>query len=821
MLFKSLLFIALSSISILQVRGQEAYIKGLEKSVKLLQTQKSSTGDLSFIVNNQSYVVSDVSVERLANDNLILHSPEDQASTINLVKNESGFHGTFIDKQNNKAYLIRQTKDGAVYFKTHNINEIKYACNFEEAHAHKTTTPLQSRGYIGNSNTIGNVFQLESRPGAPYCIFLDFDGNASNGKYSGFGNNSYTVAGVSDAYAKIVWEQISDDFTQFDVNVTTNESVYNTYQRSNKVLCAFAEFGLPGWKGIAYVGSFGDGRASLVDIAINPSINDAVGDARTGSHEIGHTLGLSHDGGGGDPYYSGHGEYVPIMGSGSRPVSHWSMGEFKTGNNHEDDIAIIAQSLNFIPDDIPNYTDLNISSTGFVDPTINKGIISSRADIDKFKFTTTHAGELFIEAKPGIDKSNLDITLTLTDAAGNSIAIDRPVGKRSAMLQIPLPTGGTYYLEVDGGGELGVNDGWSDYSSQGYYEVNGYITGNINIVNDIELISLEGLGDNCGESITPVIEIKNKGAQTINNFTAKVYVDGNLAKTENITTNLPSGSTEKLNLSPLPNQGDHEVAVELSLSNGLDQLEYNNQKTKPYNLSPGNAVRFSTNYLDFTGEAPFMWSILDNGNEIASSKNIQVQEISVGEISQTTCVTADCYKIQITSEYNTCESYPTYTGGTHTGGDIVVIDNVLYEAKWWNTDHPTASSWKKIGACINDETELKLYNPNSSDVFVNISASEVNKNFQEEFCVSKVTSTQEQFTSIIKVFPNPSNGIFSIQSSEDILGYQIINTYGQVVSQSNTVTQEKNVDINYLSAGIYTVVLKLQNQTVTKSIVIQ
>lgn len=50
------------------------------------------------------------------------------------------------------------------------------------------------------------------------------------------------------------------------------------------------------------------------------------------SHEVGHTLGLSHDGqkaGGtvlkGTAYYEGQGNYAPVMGASyNKPVTQWS-----------------------------------------------------------------------------------------------------------------------------------------------------------------------------------------------------------------------------------------------------------------------------------------------------------------------------------------------------------------------------------------------------------------------------------------------------------------------------------------------------------------
>ena len=79
------------------------------------------------------------------------------------------------------------------------------------------------------------------------------------------------------------------------------------------------------------------------------------------SHEVGHTLGLHHDGKGTTEYYAGHGSaptgWAPIMGVGYyRKLTQWSPGDYAGATQHENDLAIITtqNGFGYRPDDHGN-----------------------------------------------------------------------------------------------------------------------------------------------------------------------------------------------------------------------------------------------------------------------------------------------------------------------------------------------------------------------------------------------------------------------------------------------------------------------------------
>ena len=101
---------------------------------------------------------------------------------------------------------------------------------------------------------------------------------------------------------------------------------------------------------------------------------------------------------------------------------------------------------------------------------VNKGIITTRTDIDVFSFTTS-GGSVELNVGPDPLYSNLDILLTLKNSSGSVVATADPSSLK-ASINVTLPAG-TYYLQVDGiKGDLGAN---SDYASLGEYFISGSI----------------------------------------------------------------------------------------------------------------------------------------------------------------------------------------------------------------------------------------------------------------------------------------------------------------------------------------------------------
>ncbi len=353
-----------------------------------------------------------------------------------------------------------------------------------------------------------NAFLLHSNPTSNRTIYLDFTGMdiAGTAWASGKGWSSsqttfraYDIDGNTATFSTTerqniidAWSNVAEDFAMFDVDVTTEEPSQSRIDRasfsdqtygtralittgSNVIadscacggvayLSTFDTYGVPSGyytPAFAFAATWFNGKI----------ISDIV------SHEVGHNLGLQHDGFGSDAYYLGRSGWAPIMGAGYyQPLVQWSTGDYGSANQTQDDFGSMrTHGLNYYTDDAGDSRVTAVSVTG---DSVTNGIIATRSDVDYFGFTATRASYDVNVTSPATN-GDLDVQLTVYDSSGTVVDTVNPAMARTddytltgldASTTFTASVGATYYLKIDGVGQGDPQTtGYSDYGSVGQY----------------------------------------------------------------------------------------------------------------------------------------------------------------------------------------------------------------------------------------------------------------------------------------------------------------------------------------------------------------
>lgn len=681
---------------------------------------------------------------------------------------------------------------------------------------------------------------FESLPGAPNVLYLDFDGEYVVSSSWNFGSPINATPSPFSASEKLmICQLVASDFEPFEVNITTKLSVFNAASKTQRQQIIFTDF--KSWYGsaggVAKYGTF----YSPSDVVCWVFQSEYRAAAKTASHELGHTIGLKHQGTSTSEYYGGHGDWNAIMGNAVKTMTQWSKGEYPDANNKSDELAAISRFLFYKTDDWGSSINSPSNFTGLIDASNNfsgTGLISETTDKDIFIFSTT-GGNFNLNfgcAGEGL-YTNLRLEAAILNEDGSVFYTD-VTSSKSKVMNVYLPAG-TYYLQFDGVGYLTpTTGGYSDYGSLGKYQFSGKISSFTNTY-EIAIIGIEQLEKHtCTENIKAKVYVQNFGDAIINQYSLKIKDSKGDIQNKLINSSIQPNEIDSIEFEFTPtNFNDYSFSAELtSLSDTKSSNNSFTSNSTQYLF--GENIKFQlTEESAFKSGTGWNWKVYNENKSKVIISSIDLEKVSEGVfITQNFCLPSDsCFEFQMEKPFvtNWCDfgKYSDYLIFTFPpdhifqAGDTIMVFGAtgqeLYEIQNQIDVNTVNSSYPYDNTNYFKPIKCELpsgLNPLFSFTKVSDGSELFGEKYRNDKTVfSKEVCTYQVITSVAEttadsdviMYPNPTNGLVNFKTSTTINNITIYDARGSVVFIQDNAT---SINLSNLSKGVYFVSIMMTNQ---------
>ena len=376
---------------------------------------------------------------------------------------------------------------------------------------------------------------------------------------------------------------------------------------------------------------------------------------------------------------------------------------------------------------------------------------------------------------------------------------------------------------------------------------------------DVKFISIQNpnININCEATIIPQVEVKNNGTNAISSLTFNYTIDstpfnyvwnGSLASNTNTLVDLPVATLAR---------GVHSLNISTTTAN--DAYSDNNTGSTNFYINDSGTVGVINPFTNATDE-------LISYNEGGGSASQWVRGIrtsgamtSSGNTVYTTNLTGDypnniksyivsqCYNLSnvINPEISFAMKFDL-----EDNWDIVYVQystdfganwNVLgtMGANWYNSDRTPATSGTDCNNCpgaqwTGTETNLTTYsyslnalNAETNIIFRIVFHSDANVTRRgvniDDFVINGTLSNQDFELDNVVIYPNPSNGIFTISyGNSKLSSIEVYDLTGKIIvskKEIQTSNFETSIDLSNTQTGIYFVKIATDNQTTVKRII--
>lgn len=319
---------------------------------------------------------------------------------------------------------------------------------------------------------------------------------------------------------------------------------------------------------------------------------------------------------------------------------------------------------------------------------------------------------------------------------------------------------------------------WLDPNNTGTPIMNGYDPNGVTLTNDAVLLNISRVpAFVCGDSITPKITIRNHGSATLTSLDVNYELDALGVNQLNWSGSLPSFGVDSIILPTMyiPS-GNHTFRAFCTNPNSTTDQNHLNDSANTSFISNANPT-FATLYLNtdnFGGETS--WLIRDGGGSTYIESPGYASINGGQQITESLCLYDSCFTLVLKDSYG--DGFCCAFGS----GSIYLVNN--------------------FGDTIAQNTTFN----SDSLVF--------------PFCIS-TTGINELTINTFDIYPNPTNGLFTINSDNSkTYNIQIFDVLGNIVYQKPNNNNKTTIDLRTQTKGVYLVSVITENNRVVKRIII-
>lgn len=286
--------------------------------------------------------------------------------------------------------------------------------------------------------------------------------------------------------------------------------------------------------------------------------------------------------------------------------------------------------------------------------------------------------------------------------------------------------------------------------------------------NDVSINSIQEIPKICSNSISPVIEIENRGENTITSATILYSVNSGEVQSYNWTGNLTSLHRATIELPALEFDLLSTNVFNVSFE-GEDQNSSNNSLSTNFDRAVNVESSNLTLVINTDNQGvQTRWILRNSANQMVTSGN------SYGN-NQT-------YNIDIALPNNDCYSFVLLDTGGNGGASITLKD--------------------------------------SNNVIIFESDGNYGSGFTEAFS-SGLLGTEESTLTGIEIYPNPSTGLIYINSKMGLENIYVYDITGRLLRNFSNTSDKVQIDLSAFGKGAYVIKMSNGKEVITKKVIIK